>query len=141
MYTFLADVLTAVHLAYVFVVVFGLVLTLLGKALGWQWVSNRWFRSIHLLMILGVVVRATIWQQCPLTWWENDLRALAVEAGQEQFSTVGRFLHDVLHPPGVPLWVFLPLYSVFGALVVGTLWLVPIRWRKVPPAPAPAKVA
>ena len=34
----------------------GLVLTLLGKALGWRWVSNRWFRTIHLMKILGVVL-------------------------------------------------------------------------------------
>src|SRR5262249_20085571 len=134
MYTFLADVLTGVHLGYVAVVVFGLVLTLLGKALGWQWVSNRWWRSIHLAMIVGVVIRAMIWRECPLTWWEHDLRDLAVEAGQDRFSYVGQILHDILHPSAVPMWVYLPLYSAFGLLVIGTLWYVPVRWRKAPPA-------
>src|SRR5262249_38253763 len=137
MYTFLADVLTGLHLSYVLVVVFGLVLTLLGKAMGWKWVSNRWWRSIHLAMIVGVVVRATIWQDCPLTWWERDLRNLAVEAGQEPFSAVGAFLHAVLHPSAVPMWVYLPLYTAFGLLVVGTLWLVPVRWRNKPATPPP----
>jgi hypothetical protein len=134
MYTFLADVLTGAHLAYVLVVVLGLLLTLLGKAMGWKWASNRWFRSIHLAMIVGVVIRATVWKECPLTWWERDLRNLAEGAGQARYSAVGQILHSVLHPSAVPMWVYLPLYSAFGLLVVATLWLVPVRWRKQPQA-------
>jgi hypothetical protein len=131
-YRWLADVTAGVHFAYVCCVVFGLVAILLGKALGWQWVHNRWFRSIHLLMIVGVIIRAVFLPVCPLTTWESDLRDLA---GQKNFegSPVGWWLHALIHPDDVgwhvPLWVFLPVYAAFGLLIVGALWLVPVHWR------------
>src|SRR5262245_53099677 len=111
MNVFLADVVAGLHVAYVLAVILGLLLTLLGKALGWRWVSNRWFRTIHLLMILGVVIRAVIWTECPLTWWERDLRAGIPAEG------VGKFLHDVIHPEPslLPTWTFLVIYASFGA--------------------------
>lgn len=126
-YQLLADVVVALHVGYVACVVFGLLLILVGKARGWQWVRNRWFRGVHLAMIVGVVLRALIWTECPLTWWEADLRELA---GQVNFegSPVGKVLHDLIHP-SLPLWVFPVVYVLFGGLIVGAFWLVPVRWR------------
>lgn len=145
MYVFLADVVATLHAAYVFVVVFGLLLTLLGRAMGWRWVSNRWWRSVHLTMIALVVLRASLgefdpkWRSCPLTWWEKDLRKAGgqVDADGEvtyEGSDVGKFMHDLIHPDQgrVPAWVLLPVYAVFGLLVIGSLWLVPVRWRNAP---------
>src|SRR5262245_46781850 len=103
-YALLADLMAGLHVAYVAVVVFGLALSLVGKALGWGWVGNRWFRLIHLAMIVGVVIRAVIWDDCPLTWWEADLRALAAEQGTTG-SRLGLFLHDLIHPTALPTWV------------------------------------
>src|SRR5262245_42677684 len=119
MYVFLADVIATIHAAWVFVVVFGLLFTLLGGWLGWRWAGNRWWRSIHLAMILAVILRAAIWDSCPLTWWENDLREMAGQVDYEG-SPVGKFMHDLIHPgtQNVPNWVWLPVYAVFGALVI-----------------------
>ena len=126
-YVWLADIVVAVHVAYVACVVFGLFAFLLGKAFGWGWVHNRWVRGIHLAMIVLVIARSGIWDECPLTTWERDLRTLgALETGAP--SAVGAFFHDIIHPP-LPLWVFPLVYSLFGLLVFGTLWLVPVRWR------------
>jgi hypothetical protein len=126
-YRLLADIVVAIHVGYVACVVFGLLIILVGKAAGWKWVTNRWFRLVHLLMIVGVVIRALIWSECPLTWWERDLRALA---GQEHFegSPVGHILHDLIHPD-LPMWIFPIVYSLFGLLVIGAFWLVPVNWR------------
>jgi hypothetical protein len=126
-YCYLADAVAALHVAYVLAVLLGLVLTLVGHALGWRWVSNRWFRLIHLALIVGVIVRATIWTECPLTSWEDGLRALGGQANYEG-SPVGKFLHNLIHPP-LPIWVFPIVYVAFGALVVAAFWLVPVRWR------------
>lgn len=127
-YRFLADLIAGLHVGYVAAVVIGLVLTLLGGALGWRWVRNRWFRAVHLAMIVGVVIRAAMWEECPLTWWERDLRVLA---GQVDFvgSPVGRVLHDLIHPD-YPIEVFLPVYAGFAVLIVATLWLVPVDWKQ-----------
>ena len=45
-YRILADVVAVLHLGYVVFVVLGLLVILLGRALGWEWIRNRWFRSI-----------------------------------------------------------------------------------------------
>jgi hypothetical protein len=126
-YRFLADVVAGIHVAYVLAVVLGLVLTLLGRLLGWQWVANRWFRGAHFALIAGVIARALVWTECPLTWWERDLRAVA---GQQNFegSVVGRFLHDLIHPD-LPLWVFPAVYVIMGLLILSTLWIAPVNWR------------
>ena len=126
-YWFLADVVAGIHVAYVLAVVLGLVLILVGRPLGWTWVANRWFRGVHLGLIAAVVVRAMIWAECPLTWWERDLRTLARQQGFEA-SAVGRFLHDLVHP-NLPLWVFPATYVTVGLLILGTFWLVPVSWR------------
>jgi len=125
-YGLLGDIVAGVHAAWVLAVVLGLVLFLVGAARGWKWVGNRWVRGIHLAMIVLVIARSSVWDECPLTTWERDLRALgALEMGQA--SVLGQFFHDIIHPP-LPLWVFPLVYSLFGLLVVGTLWLVPVRW-------------
>lgn len=126
-YVWLADFVVAVHVAYVACVVFGLLLVLAGRAFGWDWVRNRWFRGIHLAMILIVVARTTILTDCPLTSWEDDLREWGGQADLEA-SRVGYYLHLVIHP-GLPTWVFPPVYVLFGMLVVATLWIVPVAWR------------
>lgn len=124
----LADIIAVVHVAYVMFVVFGLVIILIGKASGWGWVSNRWFRTIHLAMILIVVLRSWVMDLCPLTTWEDNLRAAA---GQEDFegSPVGWVCNRMIHPD-VPIWVFPYVYTVFGLLVVATIWLVPVSWKR-----------
>lgn len=127
-YRIAADIVAGLHVAWVLVVLLGLVLFLIGGARGWTWVRSPWIRGLHLAMILLVIARTVLWSDvCPLTTWEYALRDLG---GQEDFegSPVGWFFHVIIHPP-LPLWVFPPVYSVFGLLVLATFWLVPVRWR------------
>jgi hypothetical protein len=146
-FRFLADAVAVIHLGYVLCVVLGLLVILLGRALGWEWVRNRWFRMAHLAMIAIVVVRALIWAQCPLSWWERDLRVLGGqvdEDGKVVYSTrLGEVSHNLIHPEDVPEWAFDPprwffpvLYIGFGSLIVGTFWLAPVRWRPASPGEA-----
>ncbi len=127
MYQLLADLVVTIHVGYVACVVFGLILILIGHARSWKWVNNRWFRGIHLAMIVGVVLRALIWTECPLTWWERDLRG-GFEPEHFEGSPVGQFLHNLIHPE-LPLWVFPLVYSLFALLVIATFWLVPVDWK------------
>ena len=126
-YVWLADIVVAVHVAYVACVVFGLLFVFVGKARGWEWVRNRWFRGIHLAMILGVVVRSLICTNCPLTTWEDVLREWGGQVELEG-SRVGYVLHTIIHP-GLPMWAYPIIYVLFAGLVVATLWIVPVAWR------------
>jgi hypothetical protein len=132
-YWLLADVVVAVHVAYVSFVVFGQLAIFLGILLRWQWIRNPWFRWIHLAMIIIVAVEAILDITCPLTTWEYNLRVLA---GQEAAagSFMGRLLHNLMFF-SAPRWVFTASYIAFALLVLGTFWLAPPRlwrWRQAP---------
>jgi len=90
LYALLADVILVAHFAFVLWVVLGLLLILLGGALRWRWVRNRWVRVAHLASIGFVVGQAWLGQMCPLTIWESDLR---VAAGQEPYAPEGFVAH------------------------------------------------
>lgn len=124
-YTIAADSVVVLHMAYVLFVVLGLVMILIGYLTKWQWVRNKWFRMSHLLMIGIVVVESLLNLTCPLTTFENWLRASGGQPVSES-SFIGRFAHDLIFfdlPPGF----FTIVYCAFGMLVAATFVLVPIR--------------
>lgn len=123
-----ADAMLLTHIAVVAFVILGLLLTLLGGALKWSWVRNRWFRGLHLLFIAVIVAQAWLGIVCPLTTWEMQLRQAA---GQQTYDEtfIAHWLGNLLFISGPP-WAFIAAYSAFGALVLLSLWWVPGRWRK-----------
>jgi hypothetical protein len=128
-YRWLADLLAAAHVGYVLFVVLGLFAIYLGRLLGWRWVHNRWFRSIHFLMIAAVAFEAIFSLACPLTTWEDGLRQLAGDESSEE-SFVQRLMHSVLFPNlHLPSWAFPVMHIGFAVIVLATFWLVPVRWR------------
>lgn len=125
----LADVVAVAHLAYAGFIVLALLLILVGYLRRWRWVSNRWFRGIHLVMIAIVVAEAWLGIICPLTTLEAHLRD---NAGQSFDDTpVAVFVHGFLFYEA-PWWVFTACYTLCGALIVASMGLVPIQWRTKP---------
>ena len=68
-----------------------------------------------------VAAEALLGATCPLTLWEDLLRG-----GARPESFVGRWVQHVLYT-NAPEWVFTTLYTVWGALTLVTLRLVPPR--------------
>lgn len=136
MYLFLADVIVAVHLAYVATVVIGLLLILLGILFKWSWIRNPWFRCIHLLMIAIVAYEAYYEITCPLTDWEHDLRVAAGQPAQEGTFT-GRLLGGLLFYSRDSAEIRTAGYYVFAGLVAATFLIAPPRFRRRRPALAP----
>jgi hypothetical protein len=132
-YGFLADLLVAIHVAYVGFVVLGQLAILVGLALGWRWVRNPWFRWAHLAAILIVGLEAVFAITCPLTRWEVDLRRLAGQTPSGD-TFVGRLLNDLIFFDAPP-WVLTGLHIGFAVLVLATFVLAPPRRRR--PAAAP----
>ncbi len=125
-YSLLADIVVILHAAYVGFVIFGLLAVLLGYLRGWKWVSNFWFRAIHLSMILTVVVESWLNIVCPLTTLEKYLRAKGGDEGY-QGDFIGRWVHDLLFVELSPE-ILTVVYTVFGLTVLGALWIVPPDW-------------
>lgn len=126
-YRLLADLTVIVHFAYVAFVIFGQLFIMLGWLLGWKWVRNPWFRSLHLLAITVVVLEAWAGITCPLTTWEHQLRELAGQSSY-QGAFIANWVHDALFIDAPP-WFFTAMYSAFGALVALTFIVAPPRYR------------
>jgi len=124
----LADAVLFVHVLFVLFVVGGFALILAG-ARRWSWVHNRAFRIAHLAAIVFVAAETLLGITCPLTGWEDTLRA----TGREERSFIGRWLAWLLYYD-LPEWVFATAYGAFAAAVVWT-------WRAIPPRPRRASTA
>lgn len=121
----LADAVLVLHVA---VAVFVVAMTLavpVGGMRAWHWIRRRSLRLVHVALVAVIALQAWLGRLCPLTIWEQALRA---HAGQptHDVSFVGYWLSRLLFFD-VPWWVFVLAYSVLAALVVGSWW----RW---PPA-------
>jgi len=132
----LANLVIALHVAYVAFVVLGLAAILVGAAAGWRWVRNLWFRSAHLAAIALVLFESIAGIACPLTTLENSLRARAGQPGYAG-AFIGCWL-DRLIFFSAPGWVFIALYAAFTLAVALTLWFVPPRGRVSNSSVAPA---
>lgn len=125
-YLLIADVLLITHVLFVAFVVFGLLAVIAGGALSWSWVRNPWFRLAHLLGIAVVVAQSWAGMICPLTTWEMAFRARANGATYGG-AFISHWLDKLLYYQ-LPGWVFVVVYSAFGALVL-------LAWYGVRPRP------
>lgn len=123
----LADLVLVAHVFIAAYNVLGLAVVWIGALARWRFVGNRWFRGTHLAAMGIVVVEALLGLTCPLTVWENQLRA---EAGQAPYAEsflshwAGRFFYFDAPPE-----LFTAIYLAFFGLMVLSAWLVPVRWR------------
>jgi len=130
-YALLADLIAMTHFGYVAFVVFGLLVILIGGVMRWHFVRNFWFRAIHLVMILIVVLEALFGILCPLTVWEYDLRIAAGQQNVSDVSFVARLIHQLMFFEFPPI-VFLAGYCLFGLAVLLSWWLLPPHypWKR-----------
>lgn len=131
-YHAVADLVLITHVSFVGFIVVGLVLILIGGCLGWNWIRNPWFRTLHLAGIGLVMVQAWLGIICPLTTLEMKLRE---QAGDETYHTtfMAHWLGKLLYFEAPP-WMFVVGYTLFGLAVAGS-WLIfrprPFRKRRV----------
>lgn len=119
-----ADALLIFHALFVAFVVLGLVLIIAGKLLSWSWVTNRWFRIVHLVSIGIVVLQSWFGMICPLTTWEMALRRRAGDTTYEE-SFVSHWVGELIYYQA-PWWLFVIAYTAFGAVVaVCWFWVRP----------------
>jgi uncharacterized protein DUF2784 len=126
-YGIVADLIVAVHVAFVAYVVLGQLVILAGMLARWSWVRNLWFRCSHLLAIGIVALETVVGVSCPLTLWEQNLRSAAGQPVSEA-TFIGRMMHYILFY-NLPTWVFSTAYLSFFGLVVLTFVLAPPRRR------------
>ena len=127
MYGFLADAMVFLHLLYCAYVVVGQVVVIVAAPFRWEWARNPWFRYSHLLAIGVVVLEEAMGWRCPLTVWEEQLRALAGQATQQSESFIGRIAHDTLFFD-LPQVFFTTVHVAMGVVVAQGVLMFPPRW-------------
>ncbi|MEH6551675.1 MAG: DUF2784 domain-containing protein [Pseudomonadales bacterium] len=117
-----ANMLLTLHVLFVIFVVAGLILIYIGHLTQWSWVKNPWFRIVHLIGIVIVVLQSWIGVLCPLTTWEMALRK---KAGAEAYtgSFIQHWLQSLLYYSAAE-WVFIAIYTVFGCLALASWFIV-----------------
>jgi hypothetical protein len=127
-YGLAADALVGNHLAYVAYVVLGQLVVILAAAMKWQWARNPWFRFTHLAAIAYVAYEEFAGIRCPLTVWEEQLRALGGQAMDVGQTFMGRMFHDLLFYPDTPHVVFAVGHVAMAVLVLQAFIMYPPRW-------------
>jgi hypothetical protein len=126
-YGFCADLMVAIHVAYIAYVVLGQLLIIVAAPLKWQWARNPWFRSTHLTAIGIVAYEAIRGLRCPLTVWEEQLRELAGQVFNGSETFMGRVLHDLMFIENQPEIFFTTMYIGVLVLVIQGLLMYPPR--------------
>ena len=121
----LADLVLCLHVALMLFVVLGLPLIIAGNLRHRPWINSAWLRFAHLTTIVVVATEAWAGIVCPLTTLEMFLRARAGGATYAG-SFVEHWLQALLFWPAPP-WVFTTVYTMFGATVLATWLLWPVR--------------
>ena len=112
MFVLLADVVLAVHLAYLGFVPLGAVLVARFPRLLW----------LHLTCVVLALVSITVGFDCPLTTWEQSLRR---RGGQRPYRDgfVAHYLTGRVYPHGYE-WA---VQVLFGVCIVGSYALMVYR--------------
>ena len=121
----LADVVLAIHFAFVIFVIGGFVVIWIGRSCHWSFVHNFWFRIAHLLAMGFVALQVIANVSCPLTILEQRLRERAGQPVYEE-SCIEHWLGRILFYD-FDAWVFIVTYIGFFLLIVLTFWKVPPR--------------
>ena len=116
-----ADLILLIHLALAASIALGLPLVWIGAWLNWSWTRNRALRYAHTAAILAVAAEALAGSVCPLTLWEDALRA-----GADGRSFIARWMTRLLYYD-CPEWAFTLAYVLYAAATLATLRLVAPR--------------
>jgi len=135
LFSSVADAILVLHALLVVFNIGALPVIWVGYFRDWHWVRNRYFRLAHLFLIGVVAAESLFGIVCPLTTWEDALRAAGGKDAMHSGGFVAHWLHRLLFYD-FPEWVFTMAYLAFFVLVSITFYVVrpdfPAR-RKLPP--------
>ena len=118
-YRLAADAMMIAHLLYIIFVVVGGLLAL----------RARWVLWLHVPAVAWAIVVQYFGRLCPLTTWEQELRAGAGAAGY-QGSFIDHYLVPLIYPSDMPAAMPLVLGSVVLVINVTIYgWLITVARR------------
>lgn len=126
MYTLAADLVLVLHFGIAAGIVLGLCALWLGGWLDWRWTRRPLLRWLHASAIFVVALQSVLGIRCPLTVWEDALRATPTDS-----SFVQRWVGHLLYY-NLPEAVFTAIYLAAVAATVLAWWVFPTRSDEQP---------
>lgn len=126
----LADLIVVMHFVWILFMLIGFVLTLLG--FWWKNFFDKWvFRTLHLFGIVYVGLLAITGRHCPLTIWENALRARYEPDLTYPGSFIAYYIKTLVYPDINPFIILIP--TIFIALFTISVFMLrpPERIKKI----------
>ena len=120
-YRLLADLIVMIHSAWILFVLRGFILTLRGFL--HKEFFERWlFRTLHLFGIAYVSILAMMGKYCPLTIWENTLRAKYDPRLTYPGSFMIYYVEKFVYPDINPLFIQIP--TTFIAIFTVAVFII-----------------
>lgn len=120
-YRVLADLIVAIHFAWILFMLIGFFLTLYGFF--WEKIFDWWlFRTLHLVGIVYVTLLALLGQYCPLTMLENSLRVKYHPESWYPGSFIMYYIERLVYPDVNPLIIIFP--TILIALVTLVIFII-----------------
>jgi hypothetical protein len=130
LYKTLADVIVVAHFVWILFMLVGFVLTLSGFF--WKKFFDKWlFRTVHLLGIVYVSLLAIMGRYCPVTLWENALRAKYNPDLTYQGSFIIHYIEKLVYPAVNPLMIIVPTVVIAIVTVVVFITRPPKRIKSI----------
>ncbi len=130
LYKFLADIIVIVHLGWISFMLIGFILTLCGFF--WKGFFDKWlFRIFHVFGIAYVSLLAIMGRYCPLTVFENMLRAKYDPSLTYPGSFMIYYFERLVYPDVNPLIIHIP--TIFIAVFTVLMFIIrpPQKIRKM----------
>lgn len=121
LYKILADLIVVMHFAWILFMLWGFILA--ARGFFHKKFFERWFfRALHLLGIVYVSLLAMMGKYCPLTLWENSLRAKYDPNLTYPGSFMIHYAQELVYPDINPLIIRIP--TTFIAVFTVVIFIV-----------------
>ena len=121
LYKILADLIVAIHFAWILFMLTGAMLTL--SSFFHKRFFDRWlFRTVHLCGIIYVALLAILREYCPLTILENTLRSKYMPDLTYPGSFIVHYIERLVYPDVNPLIILVP--TIFIALFTILVFII-----------------
>ena len=110
-----SEIVLLFHFCIFLFIILSFILIPLGYYQKWEWVKNKYYRLIHLVLMGIVFIETILGFMCPLTILENFLRN-----DIEINNKITKIIHQIMYW-GLPTYQFIILY-LLSLLYLIFLW-------------------
>ena len=130
-YRLIADFLVALHLLWILFMLAGVALILWGILFKRIILNWFWFRTLHLAGIIYVGALSIQGKLCPLTTWENQLRAKSDPASAYTGSFIIHYIEKIVYPEVDPVLLKMATISLGVFTILAFLFALPERVKRL----------